>query len=100
MYDQAHFLDLEHMEVVEPYVLEHKQLIVQQNPGRGEGWVAKKHMKEFNNWFKDHVTTGNVADDDIKKLAAGPIFIVMTYQAYDINGYTFYTIQQDKKSIY
>ena len=24
----------------------------------------------------------------------------MTYRAYDINGYTFYTIQQDKKSIY
>ena len=88
------------MEVVEPYVLEHKQLIVQRNPGRGDGWVAKKHMKEFNNWFKDHVTTGNVADDDIKKLAAGSIFTVMTYQAYDINGYTFYTVQQDKKSTY
>ena len=24
----------------------------------------------------------------------------MTYQAYDINGYIFYTVQQDKKSIY
>ena len=48
-YDQAHFLVLEHMEVVEPYVLKHKQLIVQQNSGTGEGWVAKKHMKEFNN---------------------------------------------------
>ena len=48
-YDQAHFLVLEHMEVVEPYVLKHKQLIVQQNPGRGEDWVTKKHMKELNN---------------------------------------------------
>ena len=46
-YDQAHFVVLEHMEVVVPYVLEHKELIVQQNPGRGEGWVAKKHMKEI-----------------------------------------------------
>jgi len=99
-YDQAHFLVLEHMEVVEPYVLKHKQLIMQQNPRRVEGWIAKKHMKEFNNWFKDHVTASNVPNDDIKKLAAGSIFIVMTYQAYDINGYTFYTVQQDKKSIY
>ena len=73
---------------------------MQQNLGRGEGWVAKKHMKEFNNWFKDHVTASNVPNDDIKKLAAGPIFTVMTYQTYDINGYTFYTVQQDKKSIY
>ena len=83
------------MEVVEPYVLKHKQLIVQQNLGRGEGWVAKKHMKEFNNWFKDHVVASNVPNDDIKKLATGSIFTVMTYQAYDINGYTFYTVQQD-----
>ena len=42
----------------------------------------------------------NVPNDDIKKLAAGPIFTVMTYQDYDINRYTFYTVQQDKKSIY
>ena len=49
-------------------------------------------MKEFNNWFKDHVTASNVADDDIKKLAAVPIFNVMTYKANDINGYMFYTV--------
>ena len=49
MYDQSYFLVLEHMEVVEPYVLKHKQLIVQQNPGIGEDWVTKKHMKELNN---------------------------------------------------
>ena len=48
-------------------------------------------MKEFNNWFKDHVAASNVPNDDIKKLAAGTIFTVMTYQAYDINGYTFYS---------
>ena len=42
----------------------------------------------------------NVVDEDIKKLAAGPIFTMMTYQAYDINGYIFYTVQQDKKRIY
>jgi hypothetical protein len=36
----------------------------------------------------------------LKKLAPGPIFIIVTYQGYDINGYTFYTKQQDKKSMY
>ena len=80
---QAHFLVLEHMEVVEPYVLEHKQLLVQQNPERDDAWVSKKHMKEFNNWFKDR---GDVSTDVIKKQTAGPIFTVTTYQAYDING--------------
>ena len=65
---------------------------MQQNPKRGEGWVAKRHIKEFNNWFKGHVTASNIENDDIKKLAAGPIFTVMTYKANDINGYTFYTV--------
>jgi len=30
----------------------------------------------------------------------GPFFTVTTYQGYDINGYTFNTIDQDKKSVY
>ena len=63
-YDQAHFLVLEHIEVVDPYVLEHKQLLVQQNLGRGDGWIAKKHMKEFSNGFKDHVTASDLPNDD------------------------------------
>jgi hypothetical protein len=33
-------------------------------------------------------------------LARGRIFIVVTYQEYDINGYTFCTEQRDKKSTY
>jgi hypothetical protein len=47
-------------------------------------------MKEFNNWFKDRVTRSDVSTDVIKKLVAG---LVMTYEAYDINGYTFYTVE-------
>jgi hypothetical protein len=33
-------------------------------------------------------------------LADGPLYTVTTYQGYDINGYTFYTNAQDKKSTY
>jgi hypothetical protein len=33
-------------------------------------------------------------------LARGPIFTIVTYQGYDVNGYTFYTEQQDKKNTY
>jgi hypothetical protein len=36
----------------------------------------------------------------LKKLPRGPIFTVVTYQGYDINGYIFYTEQQDKKIMY
>jgi hypothetical protein len=33
-------------------------------------------------------------------LARGPIFTFVTYQGYDINGYTFYIEQQENKSTY
>jgi hypothetical protein len=33
-------------------------------------------------------------------LTRDPIFTVVTYQGYDINGYMFYTEHQDKKSTY
>jgi hypothetical protein len=34
------------------------------------------------------------------KAGKGPFFIVTTYQSYDINGYTFYIIDQDKNNVY
>jgi hypothetical protein len=33
-------------------------------------------------------------------MAHNPIFTVVTYQGYDINGYMFYTKRQDKKNTY
>jgi hypothetical protein len=43
---------------------------------------------------------GAAATDRVMKHAHGPIFTVITYQGYDINGYMFYTEEQDKKSTY
>ena len=36
----------------------------------------------------------------VKKLARQPASTVVSFQSYDINGYTFYTEAQDKKSTY
>jgi hypothetical protein len=58
-------------------------------------------MSEFNNWFKCRLHSSNSCPDKrLRQLAKGPFFTVTTYQGYDINGYTFYTINQDKKSVY
>jgi hypothetical protein len=46
--------------------------------------------------FLNHTQTSEY----LKKLACGPIFTVVTYQGYNINGYTFYTEQHDKKMTY
>ena len=46
--------------------------------------------------IKDGTTLEEVT---LKRLASGPSSQVMTWQAYDINGHTFYTAAKDKKSV-
>jgi hypothetical protein len=61
------------------------------------------HMQGFSRWLRDYVETYNnnaVITDEIRNLTAGPLFTVTTYEGMDINGYTFYTMTQDKKSVY
>ena len=39
-----------------------------------------------------------ITDEQLKQLARGPLGTILTFQGYEINGYTFYTRAQDKKS--
>jgi hypothetical protein len=59
-------------------------------------------MRKFIDWLQDWISHSSdiQTSEYLNKLARGPIFTVMTYQGYDINGYIFYTEQQDKKCTY
>jgi hypothetical protein len=59
-------------------------------------------MRKFIGWFWDRISPSSdtQTSEYLKKFACGRIFTAMTYKGYDINGYTFYTKQQDKKSTY
>jgi hypothetical protein len=57
-------------------------------------------MQGFSRWLRDYVKTCSnnvVITDEIRNLAATPLFTVTRYEAMDINGYTFYTMTHDKK---
>jgi hypothetical protein len=100
-YERPDFLVLQHIAEVESYIEEHMEMLRQQNPHRGEAWLARAHMSGFNIWFRDRLANSTFCTDErLRKLAKGPFFTVTTYQGYDINGYTFCTIDQDKKSMY
>jgi hypothetical protein len=61
------------------------------------------HMQGFSGWLRDYVETCSnnaIITDEIRNLDAGSLFTVTRYEATDINGYTFYTMTRDKKSIY
>ena len=59
----------------------------------------KEHTKNYAEWLKNRLAQGSI-DDIATWLAQKPSPTVLTYQAYDINGYTFYTEERDKKTPY
>nr|GEV17368.1 hypothetical protein [Tanacetum cinerariifolium] len=67
---EAHFTILQHMTCIAPYIYEHKSLLKQQNNQKGQS------RGRFGIWTN----------------------MVVKYQGYVINGYTFYTKEQDDKS--
>jgi hypothetical protein len=81
---------------------EHKEMLLRDNLGCNKSWLANEHMRKFIGWFQDQISqsSDSQASEYLKKLAHDPIFTIVTYQVYNINGYTFYTEQQDNKSTY
>jgi hypothetical protein len=84
---------LQQMSIVSEYLDERNELLLRDNPMRNESWLANEHMRKFIGWLQDWISQSSETQtsDYLKKLAHGPIFTVVTYQGYDINGYTFYT---------
>jgi hypothetical protein len=102
-FQKAHFTVIQQLHLITPFANEHKRQLREDNPNRGRDWLAKIHMQGFSRWLRDYVETCSnnaVITDEIKNLAAGPLFTVTRYEGMDVNGYTFYTMTQDKNSIY
>jgi hypothetical protein len=102
-FEKAHFTVIQQLHPITPFANEHKRQLREDNPNRGRAWLAKMHMQGFSSWLRDYVETCRnnvVITDKIRNIAAGPLFTVTRYEGMDINGYTFYTMTQDKKSVY
>jgi hypothetical protein len=97
----THFHMLQQMSSVSEYLDEHKEVLLRDNLGRNESWLANEHMRKLIGWLRDRISQSDTQTSKyLKKLAHGPIFTIVTYQGYDINEYTFCTEQQNKKSMY
>ncbi|XP_076925790.1 uncharacterized protein LOC143588750, partial [Bidens hawaiensis] len=95
----AHFVVLKHMTCIAPYVHEHMKTLRSTYRGKTSLWYENKHNEEFASWMRTKVTkNGQDVDITVEKLGRGPDNRVTSYQGYDINGYTFYTKEQDGKS--
>jgi hypothetical protein len=86
---------------MQPYVDEHLAIIMEERNGRSDDWVMKQHKQRLTSWLKDqNIPPGESANSIvISKLARGPSRQVMSWNAYEINGYTYYTHTKDSKSV-
>jgi hypothetical protein len=90
------------MSIVSEYLDEHKEVLLRDNPRRNKSWLANEHMRKVIDRIQDQISQSSKTQTSeyLKKLSHGPIFTIVTYQGYDINGYTLYIEQQKKKSTY
>jgi hypothetical protein len=94
---EAHFSVLQQLEIAAPYIEEHLSELHRDNISRTEAWIMKEHQRVFTTRLMDKEIP--TEDMTMKMLASRPSSCVTSWQAYDINEYTSYTKEKDKKSV-
>src|SRR4051812_6743048 len=97
-YTEAHYAVLQSSNLVAPYIDEHKDILRSQHPGKSDSEITREHMATFGGWWQTRLMNVTTVEYQLYLLAKTPSSTVLTFQGYEINGNTFYTIAQDKKS--
>jgi hypothetical protein len=95
---EAHFSVMLQLVVMRPYVKKHLQEAHEKN--QDEVLIMKQHKLHFTTWLKDlNLSVGETEEEKmIHLLTSRPHSLVKSWQAYDINGCTFYTKANDSRS--
>jgi hypothetical protein len=51
LFHRAHFYVLQQMSIVSEYLYVHNEMLLRDNPGRNELWLANEHMRKFIGWL-------------------------------------------------
>jgi hypothetical protein len=94
---ESHFSVLQQLEIAAPYIEEHLSKLRRDNIDHTEAWIIKEHQRVFTTWLMDKEIP--TEDMTMKILASRLSSCVTSWQAYDINEYTYYTKEKDIKSV-
>ena len=83
---------------MDPYIEVHKDIVRSEFSGRTEAWITHRHMEIFGGWLRKQCQGDESLDDQLYLLSRQPSWHILTFKGYEINGNTYYTIAQDKKS--
>jgi hypothetical protein len=56
LFCRTHFHVLQQMSIVSAYLDEHKEMLLRDNPGRNELWLANEHMRKFIGWLQELIS--------------------------------------------
>jgi hypothetical protein len=56
LFRRAHFHVLQQMSIVSEYLDEHKEMLLRDNPGQNELWLANEHMRKFIGWLRERIS--------------------------------------------
>ena len=73
-------------------------IVRSEKPRKHEACITRHHIDNFTVWLRAKLMGDGTIAEQLQWLARGPSMTIMQYQGYEINGYTFYTRAQDKKS--
>jgi len=97
-FKKAHYAVLQQSSLVDPYIEEHKKILTSEFPEKSKTWITHQHIDTFGSRLRRHLMHNMDIGEQLFLLSRGPSWNILTYQGYEINGNTFYTAAQDKKS--
>src|SRR3990170_7512620 len=95
---EAHYTVLQNSSLVAPYIEKHKNILRSKHPEQSNDWITREQTGTFTGWLQTRLMHDDTVADELYLLAELPSSNIMTFKGYEINGNTFYTIAQDKKS--
>jgi hypothetical protein len=94
---EAHFSVLQHLAIAKSYIDEHLSKLQRDNTDCIDVWIMKEHRHVFTTWLMDKdIPTEEMT---MKASASHPSSCVTSWQAYDINGYTYY-IKRKRQEVF
>src|SRR3954471_8976042 len=97
-WSKAHYTVLQNSTLVDPYVDEHMNNLRSKHPEQSDDTITREHIRTFVSWLETCFRGDNIVSDELYSLSRKPSSTVLTYKGYEINGNTFYTVDQDQKS--
>jgi hypothetical protein len=86
---------------MEPLIEEYIDELREHNREHTAEWLMKEHKNRFTSSLREHDIPDEetIEERTIKVLASGPSRQVMTWQTYDISGFTYCPKSKNKKSM-